>query len=178
VSDWDESTDFVVVGSGGGSMLAALAIVDAGKKPIILEKTDRVGGSTALSGGVFWIPNHRLQQRDGIADSAELARTYMDAAVGDVGPSTSRARKDMFLKQGPLMVDYLTAKGMPFVRYGGWSDYHDDLPGGLGEGRSLGVEIFDIKKLGEEWYPKLRRGGFGVPAKRSEAKHLTLMKVT
>src|SRR3546814_17431089 len=67
---------------------------------------------------------------------------------------------------------------MPFVRYGGWSDYHDDLPGGLAEGRSLGVQIFNIKKLGKEWYPKLRRGAFGVPAKRSEAKHLTLLKVT
>lgn len=178
MSGWDESADFVIVGSGGGSMIAALAVVDAGKKPLILEKTDRVGGSTALSGGVFWIPNHPLQKRDGIDDSAEKARTYLDAAVGDVGPSTSRARKDMFLKQGPMMVEYLSGKGMPFVRYGGWSDYHDDLPGGVGEGRSLGVEIFNIKTLGKEWYPKLRRGEFGVPAKRSEAKHLTLLKVT
>ncbi len=178
MSQWDESADFVIVGSGGGSMIAAMAVVDAGKQPLILEKTDRVGGSTALSGGVFWIPNHPLQHRDGIPDSAEKARTYMDAAVGDVGLSTSRERKDMFLTQGPKMVEYLESKGMPFVRYDGWSDYHDDLPGGLGSGRSLGVEIFDIKQLGPEWYAKLRRGDFGVPAKRSESKHLTLMKVT
>jgi len=176
--DWDESADFVIVGSGGGSMLAAIAAADAGKTPLILEKTDRVGGSTALSGGVFWIPNHPLQSREGIGDSAEKARTYMDSAVGDVGPSTSPARKEMFLRMGPRMVEYLESKGMPFVRYGGWSDYHDDLPGGLAEGRSLGVQIFNIKKLGKEWYPKLRRGEFGVPAKRSEAKHLTLLKVT
>src|SRR3546814_14611978 len=92
----------------------------------------------------------------------------MDSAVGGVGPSTSPARKETFLRMGPRMVEYLESKGMPFVRYGGWSDYHDDLPGGLAEGRSLGVQIFNIKKLGKEWYPKLRRGEFGVPAKRSE----------
>src|SRR3546814_2430694 len=74
----------------------------------------------------------------------------MDSAVGDVGPSTSPARKEMFLRMGPRMVEYLESKGMPFVRYGGWSDYHDDLPGGLAEGRSLGVQIFNIKKLGKE----------------------------
>lgn len=178
MSGWDESFDFVIVGSGGGSMIAAIAAKDAGKEPVILEKTDRVGGSTALSGGVFWIPNHPLQSREGVTDSAEMARTYMDAAVGDVGPSTSRARKDMFLTQGPKMVDYLESKGMPFVRYGGWSDYHDDLPGGIGEGRSLGVEIFNINKLGPEWSKKLRYSEFGVPAKRAESKHLSLMKRT
>src|SRR3546814_15046490 len=109
--DWDESADFVIVGSGGGSMLAAIAAADAGKTPLILEKTDRVGGSTALSGGVFWIPNHPLQSREGIGDSAEKARTYMDSAVGDVGPSTSPARKEMFLRMGPRMVEYLESKG-------------------------------------------------------------------
>lgn len=178
MSAWDESFDFVIVGSGGGSMIAAIAAKDAGKEPVILEKTDRVGGSTAMSGGVFWIPNHPLQAREGVNDSAELARTYLDAAVGDVGPSTSRARKDMFLAQGPEMVAYLEAKGMPFVRYGGWSDYHDDLPGGLGEGRSLGVEIFDINELGPVWSKRLRTTDFGVPAKRSESRHLTLLKRT
>ncbi len=174
----DEMVDFVVVGSGAGSMIAALAVVDAGKKPLILEKTDKIGGSTALSGGVFWIPNHPLQHRDGIKDNAELGRTYMDAAVGDVGPSTSRARKDMFLTQGPKMVEYLESKGMPFVRYDGWSDYHDDLPGGMSEGRTIGVEIFDAKTLGPEWYPKLRIGAFGVGAKRSETRYLSLLKVS
>jgi 3-oxosteroid 1-dehydrogenase len=178
MTEFDETADFVIIGSGAGSMIAALAVVDAGKRPIILEKTDKLGGSTALSGGVLWIPNHPLQHRDGIADSAELARTYLDATVGDVGPSTSRARKDMFLAQGPKMVEYLEGKGMPFVRYDGWADYHDDLPGGLAVGRTLGVEIFDAKTLGANWYSKLRIGDFSIGAKRNEVQYLPLVKVT
>lgn len=176
MSDWDESRDFVIIGSGGGSMIAAIAVKDAGKDPLILEKTDKVGGSTAMSGGVFWIPNHPLQAREGIKDSADMARTYLDAAVGDVGPSTSRARKDMFLDKGPKMVHYLEAKGMPFVRCNGWSDYHDDLPGGCPESRSLAVEPFAAASLGKEWQGKLRRGISSVVIRGIEGRQLMLMK--
>ena len=60
MADWDETADFVIIGSGGGSMCAALACVDLGIKPLILEKTDMVGGSTAMSGGILWIPANSL----------------------------------------------------------------------------------------------------------------------
>lgn len=176
MSDWNESFDFVVVGSGGGSMVAALAVADARKTSVILEKTDKVGGSTSMSGGVFWIPNHPLQAEAGVEDSYEKARTYLDAAVGDVGPSTSPARKDMFLRMGPAMVTYLRGKGMPFIRGAGWSDYHDDLPGGCPESRSLLVEVFDANKLGEHWEPRLRRGPFDIPVRGTESRKLQLMK--
>lgn len=176
MSNWDESTDFVIVGSGGGSMVAALAVADAGKKPIILEKTDKIGGSTAMSGGVFWIPNHPLQARAGIADSPEKGRTYLDAAVGDLGPATSRSRKDMFLNQGPKLVEYLESKGMPFIRCDNWSDYHDDLPGGLPESRSLAVEPFNLKELPPEWAAKLRRGLSNLPVRGVEGRRLMLIK--
>jgi 3-oxosteroid 1-dehydrogenase len=175
---WDESVDFVVVGSGGGSIVAALAVADSGKKPLILEKTDKIGGSTAMSGGVFWIPNHPLQARDGIDDSAEKGRTYLDAAVGDLGPATSRSRKDMFLNQGPKLVDYLESKGMPFVRCDGWSDYHDDLPGGMASGRSLSVEPFNVKELPGDWAAKLRRGLSSLPVRGVEGRKLMLLKRT
>jgi len=175
MSGFDETADLVIVGSGGGSMIAALACMEAGRKPLILEKTEKVGGSTAMSGGVFWVPNHPLQAEAGVEDSYEKARTYLDAVVGDVGPSTSPERKDMFLRVGPQMVDYLRQKGMPFIRGDGWSDYHDDMPGSCPESRSLLVELFDANELGE-WEPKLRRGPFDIPVRGTESRQLQLMK--
>lgn len=56
-----ETFDFIIVGSGGGSMCAALVVKAMEKKPLILEKTDLFGGTTAKSGGVMWIPNNRLK---------------------------------------------------------------------------------------------------------------------
>jgi len=51
-----ETYDFVIVGSGASSVAAALKIKEAGKTALIIEKREFFGGSTALSGGVIWIP--------------------------------------------------------------------------------------------------------------------------
>ena len=67
----NETFDFVVVGSGGGSMCAALVLRAAGKSVLILEKTEQVGGTTAISGGVMWIPDNRFMKSEGIDDSYE-----------------------------------------------------------------------------------------------------------
>ena len=49
-SPTSEEVDFVVVGAGTG-MLAALTAAEAGLKVLVVEKSEYVGGSTALSGG-------------------------------------------------------------------------------------------------------------------------------
>ena len=74
---FDEIFDWVVVGSGAGSMSSALVMCQAGKSVVILEKTDKIGGTTAKSGGVMWIPANRFMAADGEADSVEAAKTYL-----------------------------------------------------------------------------------------------------
>jgi len=70
-TDWDLAVDFVVVGSGGGGMSAALAAKDAGLDTIVVEKGKTFGGSTAISGGGIWIPNNPTLRRKGVVDSRE-----------------------------------------------------------------------------------------------------------
>src|SRR5271168_4123677 len=104
---WDETVDFVIIGSGGGSMAAGLYLKSIGKNPLILEKTDKIGGSTAMSGGVLWIPNHPLQSAAGVEDSLDAGRCYLNAAVGnDAGPGSTPARKEAYLRGGPPMVEF------------------------------------------------------------------------
>ena len=91
---WDEAFDFVIVGSGGGSMCAALAAKQLGKRALIVEKQPLIGGSTGFSGGVWWVPNNPVMKRAGVADSAERARQYLEAAVTYQGPGTTPARRD------------------------------------------------------------------------------------
>ncbi|MES2258364.1 MAG: FAD-binding protein [Pseudomonadota bacterium] len=176
--EWDASYDLVVVGSGGGSMCAALASKALGKQALIIEKQDKVGGSTGYSGGVWWVPNNHVMKRHGVADSYERACQYMDAAVEYQGPGSSPQRREAFLRNGPAMIEFLEQQGMKFVYADGWSDYYDTLPGGEPRGRSLLAELFNIKELGE-WAPKLSRyKGISMPVHSSEYSALFLMKRT
>ncbi|NPT53940.1 FAD-dependent oxidoreductase [Paraburkholderia elongata] len=175
---WDASYDFVVVGSGGGSMCAALACKTAGKEAVIIEKQDKVGGSTGYSGGVWWLPNNHVMKRHGVNDSYERARQYFDAAVTYQGPGASPARREAYLRTAPKMAEFLEKQGMQFVYADGWSDYYDTLPGGEPRGRSLLAKLFDIKELGE-WAPKLSRyKGPSIPANSNEFPELFLLKRT
>src|SRR3546814_14646336 len=84
MTQFDESHDFVVVGSGGGSLCAGLVLREAGKSVLIVEKTGQVGGTTSRSGGVMWMPNHPILKLDGLVHSDEREATYTAAVLGYV----------------------------------------------------------------------------------------------
>jgi succinate dehydrogenase/fumarate reductase flavoprotein subunit len=69
--------DVIVVGSGGSGMSAALTAAVGGAEVLVLERTDRLGGTTTYSGGALWIPNNRLMAELGIKDSRDEALTYL-----------------------------------------------------------------------------------------------------
>lgn len=166
---FDEIVDFLIIGSGGGSMAAAMYLDSVGKKPLILEKTDKFGGSTSMSGGVLWVPNNHLLVRDGVADSHEAGRTYMDATVGnDAGPGATPERKEAYLKNGPLLVKWLEERGMKWLRTEGWADYYDDRPGGCTRSRSIGAPMLDARDMGP-LFDKLRLGPMVMPLPTDKA---------
>jgi 3-oxosteroid 1-dehydrogenase len=157
VSDFNEVYDFVIVGSGGGSMCAALVMREAGKSVLILEKTDLVGGTTARSGGVMWLPNNPFMKRDGVEDSFEKAQTYLEAVVRGQpdAPGSTPARRRRYLSEAPRMVDFLLRQGIKLTRVKEWPDYYDELPGSSVPGRAVVAELFNANELGG-WASKLR----------------------
>jgi 3-oxosteroid 1-dehydrogenase len=160
-------------------MCAALAARALGKTSVILEKQAKVGGSTAISGGVLWTPNNPLMAEEGVPDSYERARCYFDAAVTYDAACTSHRRRETFLKTGPVMVDFLRDRGMKFFRPDGWSDYYDDLPGGEPRSRCLMAPLYDARALGS-WAPLLARSpvGGGLPVHSHELTDLYLVRRT
>ena len=76
---WDKEADVVVVGSGTAAM-AALAAKDAGAESVlIIEKSIAFGGTSALSGGGFYIPLNYVMENAGIEDNREDAYKYLKA---------------------------------------------------------------------------------------------------
>ncbi|MEN6571009.1 MAG: FAD-binding protein [Anaerolineaceae bacterium] len=149
-----ESKQIVVVGSGSAALTAVLAVKEAGLEPLIVESTNKVGGSSAMSGGGMWIPNNRFMLKAGVSDSHEEARKYLDETIGDVGPASSEERREAFLREGPRMVDWLTSLGFRFYYAPGYADYYPELPGGKPLGRCVESEFFDLNKVGS-WKNKV-----------------------
>src|ERR1700722_9942504 len=74
---WDVEADVVVIGSGAAGLTAALAAHDGGAKVVVIEKASTVGGASAVSGGVVWVPNNHHMAEVGIADSRSEAIAYV-----------------------------------------------------------------------------------------------------
>ena len=175
MTTWDSTVDVVIVGSGGGGMVAALAANAEGASALVLEKEERVGGSTCMSGGILWIPNNPVMRAEGVADSYEDAMAHFEAVVGDVGPASSTERRHAFLTAGPEMVSFLQDRGVRFAYCPGYSDYYSNAKGGLDRGRGIEPVPFDGRVLGD-WLPKLQPGlaqSLGLAVMTNEARSLS-----
>lgn len=144
---FDLRYDVVVVGTGGAAFGTALGAADAGLSVLMLESTDKWGGSTAMSGGGMWLPNNPLMQRAGVGDSREEALAYLEECVGEVSRSTSRAHKEAFVDGVEDFVLTAEKHGMVFTRAADYPDYYPELAGGK-IGRAIEAKPFDGKKLG------------------------------
>ncbi|QDK32915.1 FAD-binding protein [Sphingomonas sp. IC081] len=173
MAEFDETFDWVVVGSGAGSMASALLMKQAGKSVVILEKAPWVGGTTAKSGGVMWIPNNRFMAPG--EDSFERACEYLDAAVpdGEDSPGTSPERRRTYAREAPKMLDFIVAQGVAMERGSSfWPDYYDELPGGVKTSRTVTAVPFDKNELGKLWAARLRQGFAEVPVKLDDGMKL------
>src|SRR5947209_527350 len=74
---WDHEADVVVAGSGSAASVAALFAHEAKASVIILEKAAIYGGTTAKSGGAFWICNNYYLKQQGVVDKREDALRYL-----------------------------------------------------------------------------------------------------
>jgi 3-oxosteroid 1-dehydrogenase len=160
VTEWDHTTDLLVVGSGGG-LVGALRASSLGLDVVVAEKTDKVGGSTGMSGGVIWLPDNPMLARVGVPDSYDKAVAYFDTVAGkaeDCSPASSTARRRAYLVSGSEMFTFLENEGVEFIHCEGYSDYYSGVrgvEGGVARSRSVEATAFDTRQLGE-WAQRLR----------------------
>ena len=152
----DDATDFVVVGSGAAGLTGALVAALGGARVTVLEKTELVGGTTAVSGGGAWIPCNPHLADVGVQDSRDDALTYLRACVGDAGDDDHLVA---LVDHGAEMVRLLENEGglrfQAWPAIGGTIDYRPWLPGAKRGGRTLECTGFSLSALGD-WAGKLR----------------------
>ncbi len=146
---WDQQFDVIVVGSGAGGMTAALCAQAQGLSAVVLEKSDKYGGTSAVSGGGIWIPCNDQMAAVGVPDTYEEALAYMQRLTGGEVPA---ARLEAYLKNAPEMVRYLARSfGVLFRPVAKYPDYFPSLPGGKPGARTMEPLEFDAAKLGDEF---------------------------
>ena len=153
---------------GAAGLVASLTAREQGLRALVVEKSDKIGGASAYSGGGLWIPNNPICKAAGVRDSFEEALQYMETVIKDVGPASSRERKVAFLKNGPELVSFLLRCGFKFHRVPvpGYPDYYPDQPGGKADGRCLEGHVFNTRRLGE-WRKHLLSYPYGQSRFRS-----------
>jgi 3-oxosteroid 1-dehydrogenase len=102
---WDRVVDVIVVGSGGAALTAATLAHDGGADVLILEKSDMLGGTTAVSGGGVWLPGNHVMAAAGIADSREDALAYIRRLTGGREPDPDLL--EVFVDTAPEVLRYL-----------------------------------------------------------------------
>lgn len=164
-----EAFDFIVVGSGAAGLVGAITASLHGLRPLVIEKAEKWGGTTATSGGVLWVPSNDLMSEQGVQDSVEAARTYLHALICDDADGRTRAKAEAFLEHAPRMARMLTGEGFHWIRTPDHPDYYPDVPGsGIGrtiesapfDGRRLGT-LFETMRLAELDLPAINSGQFG-----------------
>lgn len=136
--------DVIVVGSGAAGLCAAAVAAAQSQTVLLLESASQIGGTTAISGGMVWVPANHKMQEIGLDDSLEAARRYLQHTVND-----SDERMEAFLATSDEAIRYLeqhtSLKLRSVKRY---PDYYPDLPGATLGGRVLEPVPFDGSELG------------------------------
>lgn len=145
-----ETVDLIVVGSGAAGLSAACTAAALGRRVLLLEQASLVGGTSAISGGMVWIPaNHHLREA-GLTDSLDDARTYLRHVLPP--GAADHPVLGRFLQRGDEALRFLethTALQLQPVRR--YPDYEPSQPGATLGGRVLEPVPFDGRVLGEDF---------------------------
>ena len=143
----DQTFDVIVVGSGAAGLTCAITAKKRGLRVCVLEKEAVFGGTTALSGGVLWIPLSAHGRKQNPQDSVQTVHTYM---MNETGRFYDEKAVQAFIDNGPKMVEMLEKEtAMQFVPTL-YPDYHPDVAGGADIGRSILAKPYDIRGLGKD----------------------------
>ena len=145
---WNEEYDVVVMGSGVAGLSAAVAAHEAGLRTLVVEKADRLGGSTTYSYGLIWIPRNHLEMAAGYSDDLDEVLQYMEF-LGGGQHSPERVR--VFAENCPEAVAFFANRcGIRFRIVKGIKDfYHGRAPGTRPEGRTIEHDLISGLELGE-----------------------------
>jgi succinate dehydrogenase/fumarate reductase flavoprotein subunit len=138
--------DVVVVGSGAAGLAAALGAAAQGADVVVLERSDRVGGTSAVSGGVVWVPCNRGMSELGITDSYDEAVKYL---VSQPGFKDETMLREYVRAAADILASVESVSSLK-LHPASITDYRPDLPGAKQAGRAMAPDPFDAHLLTDD----------------------------
>jgi succinate dehydrogenase/fumarate reductase flavoprotein subunit len=140
--------DVAVLGAGAAGMAAALFAALEGRRVLLIERTEYLGGTSAYSAATTWVPNTRHRDAIGAEDSFETASGFLDRAVGN---RSSKAVRDAVLRRGPAAIAELEDRTQVHFRARPFHpDYLTEVEGSTTFGRALEPKPFEAAFLGKD----------------------------
>tara|TARA_R110000796_G_scaffold134956_2_gene250973 strand:- start:77324 stop:79027 length:1704 start_codon:yes stop_codon:yes gene_type:complete len=140
-----QETDLIILGSGVAGLTAALSASLSGLRCVVLEHSQKIGGTSAFSSGTVWVPDNSFMREAGMEDQS-AAHRYIETLVGGRAPRNLWQR---FLDIAPVMQANLADRaGITFRPFKAAADYRQDIDGAAPGWRALEPVAFDGRKLG------------------------------
>lgn len=146
-----DETDFIVVGSGGAGLGAAVSAAHLGNRVVVLEQSSFIGGTTAFSGALLWAPLHAKRTADDPADSRERAIEYVLRNSGDCDRSLVEAYVDS-AAEALSFLESVTPLRLISLAY---PDTFPEAPGGVTRGRYVEPALQSLRITGT-WRDRIR----------------------
>lgn len=144
----NDACDLLVIGSGSAAMSGALRAADSGLDVLVIEKTEWLGGTSAMSGAGIWMPASHVARAEGVDDSPEDTLAYLRASAPDGWAEKEDHLWQSFAGNAPRAVEFIdrntplefvvTREPDPFTEYEGGKAY----------GRQITVQPLSRRLLG------------------------------
>jgi len=116
-----DSYDLVVLGSGIAGLATVLAASERGLRPLLIEKSDKLGGGTTNSYGLIWIGDNHLARAAGYEDNrADVVRYMRFLAGGEERDANLLA----FVDWSPRALQFFEFCGVSFRLTHGITDHY------------------------------------------------------
>lgn len=151
-----DAFDVVVIGTGSAACSAALRAARGGLKVVALEKSEWLGGTSAMSGSGVWIPANHIALEAGVTDSKEDAIAYLRAVQPDDWHEAEGARHRAFVENAPAMLRFLSDNTPIDFRLIDEPDPYVEAPGGKKYGRMVSPMPLSRRLVGK-YAKRMRR---------------------
>ena len=113
LSSWSLDTDVLIAGSGAAGVSAAIEARQAGARVMLIESLSRLGGSSAMSGGVVYAGGGTaLQKALKVRDSVDAMIDFLSRAGARHLPMD---KIQLYCEQSAQHFDWLVAQGVPYT---------------------------------------------------------------